>query len=84
MTTTHDRAAVLAQFGKEYETIYDSPVYIAGTREAVQWFDANAGNPDVQPILRALVEDRQDFISSDREAAAFTFALDALGLIRED
>lgn len=64
------------QFVKEYEFLYDNDDMVAGYAEAVEAFD------DFITLYPEFVSKfarfRGDFISSDREAAAFMFALDVL------
>ena len=70
------------QFAKEYDFIYNAEARgatVSGYQEAVDFFDDFAkGRGDV---VGAFARYRGDFISSDREAAAFAFALEALGAI---
>lgn len=66
----------LKQFRKEYAFLWDNYDNVAGYREAVDAFDEFA--PRHKDFVCEFVKYRQDFISSDREAAAFMFALDAL------
>lgn len=71
---------LLEQFNKEYDFIYERGDRVAGYHEAVDWFDENQTRPGVVEHVTALVTERGDFISSDREAAAFAFACEALGI----
>ena len=64
------------QFGKEYSFLYDNNDNVAGYDEAVKAFDEFA--PKHKKFLTEFADYRQDFIVSDREAAAFMFALDVL------
>lgn len=66
----------LKQFCKEYAFLWDNYDNVAGYREAVNAFDEFA--PRHKDFVGEFVKYRQDFISSDREAAAFMFALEAL------
>ncbi len=70
------------QFKKEYAALYDAAgrnAEIAGAREAVAEFDRLlCENASFQKFVGEFAKFRLDFISSDREAAAFMFALDAL------
>jgi len=67
------------QFNKEYAFLYDAAkngAYVAGYNEAVAAFDVFV---TCQPeFVRGFVKYRGDIISSDREAAAFMFALSEL------
>ena len=63
------------KFREEYELLYHQD-NIAGYEEAVSAFDEYVeANPDFLSRFNAF---RGDVISSDREAAAFMFALEAL------
>lgn len=65
----------LDQFNKEYEFLYNHN-NVAGYDEAVTAFDEFA--PNHKEFVSEFVKYRGDFISSDREAAAFMFALSVL------
>ena len=71
---------LLEQFNKEYEFLYKNNDRVAGFKEAVAWFDNNQSKPEVQPYVVALIVERKDFIASDREAGAFAFACEVLGI----
>lgn len=63
----------LEQFNKEYDFLYDNYDNVAGYDEAVV-----AGDEFIKKnpkFVREFVEYRGDFISSDREVAAFMFTL---------
>lgn len=62
----------LAQFEKEYDFLYKNGT-VAGEDEAAQSFDKFAETH--KEFMTEFVKYRGDFISSDREAAAFMFAL---------
>nr|DAJ50652.1 MAG TPA: hypothetical protein [Caudoviricetes sp.] len=64
------------QFNKEYKFLYDNDDYVAGYREAVEAFDNFVA--EHAEFVGEFVEYRRDFVSSDREAAAFMFAMEAL------
>lgn len=67
------------QFATEYAFCYEHWDHVAGFAEAVQAFDDFfAENRD---FVRKFVKYRGDYITSDREAAAFMFALEALGVL---
>jgi len=72
---------LLNAFGQEYERLYNSRDNAPGYRDAVAWFDAHQEDPGVVEHRNALIRERQDLLSSDREAAAFVFACRSLGLI---
>lgn len=62
------------QFNKEYKFLYDNDDYVAGYREAVEAFDNFVS--EHAEFVGEFVDYRRDFVSSDREAAAFMFALE--------
>lgn len=64
------------QFQKEYNFLYDCRGYVAGYDEAVSAFDRFQA--DHADFVREFSQYRGDVVSSDREAAAFMFALDVL------
>lgn len=64
------------QFQKEYNFLYDCRGYVAGYDEAVSAFDRFQA--DHADFVREFAQYRGDVVSSDREAAAFMFALDVL------
>lgn len=64
------------RFNKEYKFLYDNDDRVAGYREAVEAGDkfiAEHGD-----FVGEFVKYRGDFISSDREVAAFMFALNEM------
>ena len=65
------------EFNKNYEFLYNSNDYVAGSREALEYFD-NSMTSEEKEILKQFVLYRGDFISSDREAIAFMFTLDSI------
>lgn len=69
----------LKQFNEEYTFLYEHD-NVAGYLEAVRWFDENQGRPGIKSVVEALRDERQDVVSSDREAAAFAFACEALDI----
>lgn len=62
------------KFDKEYNFLYSSKDYVAGYDEAVKAFDDFLQNN--KNFVREFILYRGDFISSDREAAAFMFTLE--------
>lgn len=78
MKTDVISSPLLRQFEKEYNFLYENS-NVAGFSEAVAWFDENQSKPEYVWLVEALNRERKDFISSDREAAAFALALEALG-----
>ncbi len=81
MNATETGLKLIKQFNQEYENLYNSQDKKTGYREAVNWFDANCSKEPVKTILSDFIKLRMDFISSDREAAAFTYAIHELNLI---
>lgn len=67
----------LKQFNKEYNFLYEHD-YVAGQNEAVAEFDKCMENESFARFVGEFARFRNDFISSDREAAAFMFALETL------
>ena len=71
----------MEKFGVEYSFLYKNDDRVAGYREAVEEFDRYLNN-DVggfRKFVAEFVEYRGDVVSSDREAAAFMFALESMG-----
>lgn len=68
----------LEQFNKEYAFLYDNLDRVAGYDEAVNAFDAFIKDERHAAFVGEFAKYRQDMVTSDREAAAFMFALDAL------
>ena len=67
------------KFNEEYNFLYDAACKgceVAGEREAARAFDNFVQKHG--DFVEKFVRYRGDFISSDREAAAFMFALDSL------
>ncbi len=62
------------QFQKEYNILYESDCADDGMRFAARAFDAFAKKH--KDFISEFVKFRGDFISSDREAAAFMYALE--------
>lgn len=69
-------AEFLKKFNEEYEFLYDNRDIVAGYNEALDAFDTFAVNN--KNFIMEFVEFRKDFISSDREAVAFMFAMDSM------
>lgn len=75
--------AFFEKFQKEYDFLYQNRDCVAGYNEAVAAFDDYLNN-DVcgfKKFVGEFVDFRKDFISSDREAAAFMFALESMGVL---
>lgn len=72
--TNIDIDEFMDKFNKEYKFLYENSDRVAGYREALDYGDAFIdAHPD---FVAEFVRYRGDFISSDREVAAFAFALD--------
>lgn len=71
------------KFNKEYEFLYDNYDRVAGYDEAVEAFDEACKNEKFAAFVGEFGNYRQDFISSDREAAAFMFALESMGALEK-
>lgn len=71
---------LLNQFNKEYDFLYEHGDNVAGYNEAVNWFDENRTKLPVVLVYSDFIKERGDICTSDREAAAFAFAYEALGL----
>lgn len=61
------------KFAEEYKFLYDNYDHVAGEDEAVDAFDEFL--PKHKEFVREFDKYRGDLITSDREAAAFMFAL---------
>ena len=71
------------KFRQEYSFLYENRDRVAGYDEAVDAFDEYL-EKDIggfKKFVGEFVDFRKDFISSDREAAAFMFALESMGVI---
>lgn len=65
----------LRKFRKEYEFLYDNYDNVAGFRDAVKEFDFRIHHDiGFSRMVQEFARYRKDFISSDREAAAYMFA----------
>lgn len=62
------------EFDEEYNFLYDNNDRVVGYEEAMKAFDEFAENHI--KFISEFVRYRGDFISSDREAAAFMFAME--------
>jgi hypothetical protein len=78
MKTKIDYNRLLSQFRKEYNFLYDNQDHVAGYSEAVEFFDQFIKTASGREIIGKFATLRQDIITSDREAAAFMFALDSM------
>ena len=65
------------QFHKEYNFLYEND-NVAGYEEAVETFAEDMNNKNFAKLVEDFVQFNGDFISSDREAAAFEFACNTL------
>ena len=68
--------AFKAQFDKEYDFLYKNNNRVAGYNEAVEAFDVFVASHG--DFVGEFAKHRGDFISSDREAAAFMFAMEVI------
>ena len=68
--------AFIKQFKKEYNFLYENNNCVAGYYEAVAAFDEFVSAHG--DFVGEFAKYRGDFISSDREAAAFMFALESI------
>lgn len=78
MTFNIDLAAFLEKFNAEYEFLYEAGapgIYVAGYDEAVDAFDRFIKRHG--EFVGKFADYRGDMVVSDREAAAFMFALDS-------
>ena len=78
-----DMQAFLDKFNAEYKFLYDNEDNVAGEDEAVEAFDGDMTYPKFKEFVQDFVKFRGDFISSDREAAAFEFACESFGLFNQ-
>lgn len=70
------------EFSKQYKRIYDCRDNLNGYDDAINTFDEKTKNDkEFNEMVNDFVRYHGDFISSDREAAAFMFALVDLGVI---
>lgn len=64
------------KFLKEYDFLYENRDNVAGYEEAVNEFDKLMDtNKSFRDFVGEFAKYRQDYITSDREAAAFMFAM---------
>ena len=66
----------MKKFQQEYDFLYENRDAVAGMREAVDEFDERMKDEKFAGFVGEFARFRGDFISSDREAAAFMFALE--------
>lgn len=72
-----DIAEFLEKFNKNYDFLYDHNDNVAGYYEALEYGEKIINE---QPeFVREFVKYRGDFLSSDREVAAFGFTLSDFG-----
>lgn len=77
-TVTAVLPELLERFGVEYDRLYDARDRVSGFRAAVTSFDTQSRENAFCELVRAFSEARGDYITSDREAAAFVFALSSM------
>lgn len=79
MTYTINFEAFKKRFDAEYDYLYQRNDDVIGFEEAVSAFDdALENNENFKNFVSKFCDYRQDSITSDREAGAFVFALQAL------
>lgn len=71
----------LEQFNNEYSFLYDSYDNVAGYREALEFGDNFIKQEKNKDFVREFCMFRGDFLTSDREVAAFAFTLEVFELI---
>ena len=81
LTQDVDMKAFLDKFNKEYDFLYKNRDRVAGYEEARDYFDEWVKKPESKEFMKKFFEIRGDIVSSDREAAAFAFALESFGLL---
>lgn len=70
------------KYGNEYRFLYDNHDNVAGFDEAWKAFDFMIKtNGSFKAFAGEFCKYTQDFISSDREAAAFMFTMESMGLL---
>lgn len=69
------------KFSEEYSFLYDNDDRVAGYREAVDTFDEflKSDIGGFKKFVSEFCNFRMDLVSSDREVAAFMFALESMG-----
>ena len=65
-------------FSREYNYLYENRDQVAGYNEAVDAFDNFIHTDNGRAFIGEFARYRGDLITSDREAAAFMFALDTM------
>lgn len=66
----------MKKFQQEYDFLHENRDAVAGMQEAVDEFDERMSDEKFAGFVGEFARFRGDFISSDREAAAFMFALE--------
>lgn len=74
-----DTRKFLETYRKEYNFLYNADGYVAGYDEAVDAFDKFL--KEKPEFVSEIAKARGDIFSSDREAAAFMFAMESEGLL---
>ena len=69
------------KFVEEYDFLYANRDNVAGFDEAVDAFDTMIKNDSFKKFVLEFVLYRNDYITSDREAAAFMFTMESMGLL---
>lgn len=73
-----DISAFCEKYVQEYGFLKDNGDNVAGFAEAVKAFDAFTENENNAAFVREFCERMGDYITSDREAAAFMFTLESM------
>ena len=73
----------MKKFSEEYDFLYENYDRVAGFDEAVVAFDEYLSKDigGFRSFVGEFVDFRHDIVSSDREAAAFMFALESMGAL---
>ena len=71
------------KFREEYKFLYDNYDRVAGFGEAVDAFDEYLGKNigGFAEFVGEFAKYRKDMLTSDRECAAFMFALESMGVL---
>jgi hypothetical protein len=69
------------KFVEEYDFLYDNHDNVAGFDEAVDAFDTMIKNDSFKEFVGEFARYRNDYITSDREAAAFMFTMESFGML---
>lgn len=84
MATTANIHEFARKCTEEYLFLYDHNDNVAGYSEAVDAFDTLLKYDDFKSFVGEYCDYIQDFVSSDREAAAFMFTMESMGLLENE